>query len=487
MTEEEMAGRTARERLDAAREAYERAREAAREARTTERTAQREARQLAREASRDARDAVREHRHQIRHEASATGFGPDHLNFELGELGDLMGGQEYSEAVEKTFNVGARPSLVVRNVSGYTHITVGASGVVGVRARKRVRGTSEERAKRLLENVDVRMEQDADEITVKPHLYEQDRGWLDLFRGGRVAVDIDITVPTDVRVEAHSVSGDLAVTGTRGNLEIQTVSGDATVDDVQGALRIKTVSGDGTCRHLTGKLEANSVSGDLTFKECSVRATEVVSVSGNVQIEGELLAGSEHWLKTISGDIDLALTGDSYEVKFKTMSGDLECRLDARVEREDRRDRRVHVGAGEVPIRVKTVSGDLQLRRSPADAPGRQEPETPRAPGAPEPSRAPHAPEASRALYAPETPEGDVAPEPPLDSEPPAIAGAPGSPQPPAATNAVDPGRTEPMALPATSDARDVRGLLELVARGEMDVEDAATAIDAARGFGKPG
>ncbi len=483
MSEDEMV-RTVRERFDAAREAYERAREAAREARSAERAAEREARQLAREAARDARDAVREHRHQIKHAAGAMGFGPGHLNLELGELGDLIGGQEYSEVVEKTFAVGANPSLVVRNVSGRTHISVGTSGEIAVRARKRVRGTSEERAKRLLQNVEVRMAQDGDEVTIKPHLYEQDRGWLDLFRGGRVAVDIDVTVPREVRVEAHSVSGDLTLAGTRGSLEIQTMSGDASVDDVEGPVRLKTVSGDVTCLRLVGQLEANSVSGDLTFKECRVGGSEVVSVSGDVELEGELAAGSDHYLKTISGDIDLGLTGNSYDVTFKTLSGDLECELDAKVEREDRRDRRVRVGEGEVAIRVKTVSGDLQLRRARRTPSAADE-----APPASDAAGTPVTPKDGTAPAPFATPEAPTPPVPPLAPAPPFPPPTQGLAPPPGGRPAVgepDPGSRQAQGRPGDAGPADVRRLLEMVARGEMAVDDAAAALDNARSRGKP-
>ena len=525
MNEEDMT-RTVRERFDAAREAYERAREAARQARSAERAAEREARQLAREAARDARDAVREHRHRITHDVREMGFGPGRLNLELSELGDLIGGQEYSETVEKTFSVGSRPSLLVRNVSGYTHVTVGQSGEIAVRARKRVRGTSEERAKRLLQNVEVRMGADGDEVSVKPHLYEQDRGWLDLFRGGRVAVDIDIAVPRDVRIEAHSVSGDLSVTGTRGSLEIQTTSGDASVDDVQGPLRIKTVSGDGVCRRVVGQLDANSVSGDLTFSECRVRGSEVVSVSGDVEIDGELAPGFEHYAKTISGDIVLGLAGDSFDIMFKTLSGDLDCDLEATIEREDRRDRRVKIGAGEVAVRVKTVSGDLQLRRARAlsTTPATDAPKTAEPPAPPSDPTSPAAPMSAAAPTPPAMPippGGWVsappgAPMAPMDGPAAAVAEGSASPAleapetaaPPRAgeasdaTEAVaafddtvelpgefargshDPERTEQQERPR--DAPDVRGLLELVARGEIAVEDAAQALDAARAYRKP-
>src|SRR5437764_394077 len=83
-------------------------------------------------------------------------------------------------------------------------------------------------------------EQERDDVMLKPHLYEQDRGWADLFRGGRVAVDFEITVPQELRLEAQTVSGDLVAGGTRGPIDAQSVSGDIRLDDVQGPMRLKT-------------------------------------------------------------------------------------------------------------------------------------------------------------------------------------------------------------------------------------------------------
>ena len=278
------------------------------------------------------------------------------------DLGDLAGGEERSETIEKTFTLDGPAHLQLRNVSGDSRITVGADGEIGVRARKRVRGASEERAKRLLENVEIRMEQSGNEVSVRPHLYEQDRGWLDLFRGGRVAVDFDITVPRGSHIDATTVSGDLDVRGTRGPLEVQSVSGDVTLSDIQGPIRLKMVSGDASCTEVAGALEANSVSGDLTFDRCRLHGCDILTVSGDVGLTGDLDAGCEHRLKTISGDVALALVGSSYDVRFKTMSGDLDCDLTAVVTREGRRDQHVLVGGGAARVTVKTVSGDLQLR-----------------------------------------------------------------------------------------------------------------------------
>jgi cytoskeletal protein CcmA (bactofilin family) len=422
---DEPRGNTAREEFEQARERYQRARE-------QERDAHRDERQRAREAGRGLRDEIRRTmRESIRGGDVGRHIGRsirDSMNFNI-DLGDLadMAGDEYTEVVERDFAVGGMPRLHVRNVSGDTRLKVGPAGAIHVTARKRVRGTSEERAKRLLENVEVRMEQDGDDIVLKPHLYEQDRGWADLFRGGRVAVDFDVTVPRELRLEAQTVSGDLVVNGTRGPIEAQSVSGDVRLEDVQGPLRLKTVSGDAIVQDFAGQLVGNTVSGDLNFEHVRLHGSDVVTVSGDVRIDGELERSREHRVKTISGDVDLRLSGGSYDIRFVSVSGGLESQLAGDVNVSGRRDKHVIVGAAETKVTVKTMSGDLELRASSGGAP-----------------------EASPAAEA----------EQPEDVE-----------------------RTEPME-PATEPAPnvDVRDLLARVARGEVDVDAAAAELDARRG-----
>ncbi|HUG56078.1 MAG TPA: DUF4097 family beta strand repeat-containing protein [Candidatus Limnocylindrales bacterium] len=393
----------AREQLEAARRAYEEAREAAREARRTARDADRERRREER------------HAHRTLHGTAAFIGGP-RLGF---DLGDALGGEEHTEDVERAFSVQGMPTLRVRNVLGDTRIAVGAAGEVRVRARKRVRVSSADRAKRLFENIEVRTEQRGDEIEVQPHLYEQDRGWLGLFKVGRVAVDFEITVPRECRVDAHTVSGDLSIEGTRGPTEAQSVSGEIRVVDVRGPLRLKSVSGDVHAVEVAGQLEGNSVSGELTFERARLRDAEIVTVSGEIRVDGELAAG-DHRVKTVSGDVTLTLVGDSYHVAYKSMSGSFQDRIGADVIHEGKRERVVRIGEGAARVVVKTVSGDLALRRGGPDG---------------------------------------TADLPPADE--------------------TAPMETSPTAEGADDD--DVRSLLDRVARGELSVEDAAAELDRAR------
>lgn len=338
-----------------------------------------------------------------------------------GTRGQEEGG-EFTEDLEQTFAVGPLPTLRTRNVSGETRVEVGADGAIRVQARKRIRGSSAEKAKRLLQNVEVRMEQQGDLVEVRPHLYEQDRGWLDLFRGGRVTVDLRITVPRECIVEAQTVSGDLRVERVHGRLEVQSVSGDVSVAGTQGPLWVKSVSGDVSCGDFAGSVEANTVSGDLSFDRCRIRQCDVVTVSGDLSLDGALDGRDDHRIRTISGDVELALAGRDYEIGFKTMSGDVEVEAEGHVTRDGRRDRTIVLGhgTGASRVHVKTVSGDLTVRRTHSDVPEASET---------------HAP--ARPHEAPQ---------------------------------------------PAAAPRDDARAILDRVARGELDVESAAAALDAARG-----
>jgi len=406
-----------------------------------ERRAERDARRAERDAQREAYRAERASRraerisHRMEFRSGGGGFTLDGKDFDPGQfarafVGDFVGdvgGQSFSDTVEERFTFKGTPQLRVRNVSGETSITAaGAPGEIRVIARKRVTASSEDRAKRLLQNLEVRMEKRGDELVVEPHLYEQERGWLDLFRGKRFRVDFEITVPSECAIESQTVSGELSIEGVRGPIEVQTVSGDVRLEDVQGPLRLKSVSGDVDCRSYVGHLEGNTVSGDITIAAARVRSIQLHTVSGDVLVEGRLDPRREHRFKTISGDVELALSEPDATIDFRTASGDVECQLPARIARRGRKEYSIVVGSGEGRITVKTVSGDLTIHGSSTATPDDTRPED---------------------AASEEAPKADLE-------------------------------RTQPMDL---SSREEVRSVLERLARGELGVDDAAAALDAAR------
>jgi hypothetical protein len=425
-----------------------REREIERLQREHERGRERDERERERERDRAQRHEERRTRHEERHafRFARRGFNFD-VNVDPDEIArsvsaafvgvddDPGNGETFDETVEKTFSVEGMPRLRVRNVSGETTVRTGAAAEVKIVARKRVRGVSADRAKRLLENVEVRIEQDGNDIYVEPHLYEQERSWLDLFRGKRLRVDFEITVPRECAIDAQTVSGDLSVHGTRGPARVESVSGDVDVVDLQGPMRLRSVSGDVQCVDYVGLLEGSSVSGDVQIKG-RVRGAELHTVSGDISIELDPRDGRESRLKTISGDVELGLVASSCTCDFQTASGDLECDVPARIIREGRKDRMVVIGDGGSRLHVKTVSGDLTIKRaaSAVTAEDAGDATTGEA-------------EAGAAHDHEHEAEGDVE-------------------------------RTAPMAPPAGARIRD---LLERVARGEVGVDEAAAKLDETR------
>jgi hypothetical protein len=443
------AERMARESERMAREADRLARETERQVHESMRERMRESRERDREARREERQARREEWRGRRHVhietdipggAAAFGFGAG--DFAKKFMKDFVSdatGDSYSETVNGEFLFDRMPRLRIRNVSGEIKIRVGDPGKITVVAKKQVTAGSEDRAKRLLQNLEIRMEKSGDELRIEPHLYEQERSWVDLFRGKRFRVDFDITVPQECGIDAQTVSGDVVASGIRGPMDVQAVSGEITLEDTQGPLRLKSVSGDVAVRRYAGHVEGNTVSGDITFDAVRIRSTQLHTVSGDVDLKGVLEAAREHRFRTISGDIELSLASPDLLVDFHTASGDLESDIPSNVDRHNRKEYSVALGDARGHVTVKTVSGDLSIRATNIDVPG--EPTT-------------EEPSAVRA---------DTRPT--YDSE------AEGAEE-------ADVERTEPM---DTEASQRVRGVLERLAKGEIGIDDAASALDDAR------
>src|SRR5262249_54482148 len=146
----------------------------------------------------------------------------------------------------------------------------------------------------------------------------------------------------------------------------------------------------------------------------------------------------EHRFRSISGDVELSLVSPDLLVEFGTASGDLECDIPSQVNRQDRKRYSVGLGNARGHVHVKTVSGDLTIRASNIDVPGEASTEEPR-------------PRAD----VPQSYDSDDEVEAPADAE-----------------------RTEPMDPEAQLR---VKSVLERLAKGEINVDEAAAALDSAR------
>jgi DUF4097 and DUF4098 domain-containing protein YvlB len=220
-----------------------------------------------------------------------------------------------------------------------------------------------------------------------------DRILLDARRGGRSHdddndVQYDLTVPVGTRVLMHSMSGDLHVRGTHGEVEARSVSGDVVVDEVahsatlesvSGNVQARAIDGDVRARSVSGDVDVDAVTGDITLSTVSghgyataahSRVVRMETVSGDLSYEGTFDATGTYDFRAHSANIRLEMPADvGALLSIDTFSGDIDTDFPLTIQPNgDRSPSRHHVettlGRGGAHVTISTFSGDIELRRS---------------------------------------------------------------------------------------------------------------------------
>jgi DUF4097 and DUF4098 domain-containing protein YvlB len=161
-------------------------------------------------------------------------------------------------------------------------------------------------------------------------------------------------------VSVRTASGDVELESARGELQVKTASGDIGVEECFASGSLVTVSGDVRISWLEGgSFKARSVSGDVSIG--TLRADlELATTSGDVEVKAVSLG--ELRVQTVSGDVRVGITrGTRTWIDAASVSGRLESELgleDAEPAQEAEGDDAI------VPLRLKTVSGDVSIVRS---------------------------------------------------------------------------------------------------------------------------
>ncbi len=254
-----------------------------------------------------------------------------------------------------------------------------------------VRGFLDEDTEKFIFEVDGR------EAVVEVKIPRSNSGWLrkdetDIVVHVPVMSQVDVSgVSTDVEVDGTRavikvgvVSGDVSVTGGANRISLSTVSGEVDMRDSHGRIRVKTVSGDiesfktsGTSDYGTvsgsiliesgsEELELETVSGDVEVARTRILAISGHSVSGDIDIRGEMNPGASIDYDNVSGSIRLKLGGEiNAKFDLETGSGNIRNRLTddkPKVSKYVRDERlRFTVGEGTSEVTLTTRSGDITV------------------------------------------------------------------------------------------------------------------------------
>jgi DUF4097 and DUF4098 domain-containing protein YvlB len=227
-----------------------------------------------------------------------------------------------------------------------------------------------------VDRVDIASDHGRTTITVRLPSYS--------FHGG--GADLRVKIPRGSELDVSSVSADVTSTDVQGVQRLKTVSGGIKADIAQSDVETKTVSGDVILHghgqpaelrvttisgnvhveHGAGQFEATTVSGSLTVQLDPARSVRVRTTSGDFTFQGKLLKGADFDAQTVSGGIKVhAGTEAGIEYEVLTFSGDARNCFNVEAERTSKYGPGSRLsgtrGAGGARVRLKTMSGDVDL------------------------------------------------------------------------------------------------------------------------------
>jgi len=169
------------------------------------------------------------------------------------------------------------------------------------------------------------------------------------------------------RIEADSVNGTVRVAGPSAQIEVESMTGAITVEARAAAMELSTISGAIVARGATGETDIETVSGTVDVVGSSLRALQIESTTGKVEVRGSLAPSGEIGIETFSGPVRLVLPQDvrtSFDVE--SFSGEIKSDFCAgtplvREHFEPFRKLRCSTGGEESEIQIRTHGGDIAI------------------------------------------------------------------------------------------------------------------------------
>lgn len=195
--------------------------------------------------------------------------------------------------------------------------------------------------------------------------------------GRSAKLTIEIRTPLGSSLKAVTASADVtcrgrlcevAVTTASGHVEIERATGDAHIKTasariqavkVDGDFRVETASGDVISQYAGGQTRVSTASGDVEIEQAG-SDVRVSTASGDVMV-GTPRQGDVQ-VKSASGDVTLQVpAGTGVWLDMSTMSGGIRTDLDVSTVSPP--------GGHDLALRVRTMSGDIEVFRLPQPAP----------------------------------------------------------------------------------------------------------------------
>jgi DUF4097 and DUF4098 domain-containing protein YvlB len=276
----------------------------------------------------------------------------------------------------RPLTLGAAGSLDLSTFAGNITVTAGTSAPT-LEVVRRARGSSSADAQRALDRVSVDVQERSGRVTVRP-VYPS---------GGNSNVEVSyvVTAPAGTTLRAHTLSGNIAITGIHGDVGANTASGSVTLTDVRSVTEAHSTAGNVTVAdsQTDQPIEMDSIDGNITLRSVKaprVRASTISgwvradsldcqeallkTLSGAVEYHGPLTRGGRYELHTQSGTVRFDPVGSTgFDLDARTFNGTVHVdpSLQVHVSGTLRRGLTGTIGDGAATVTIVTFSGDVRI------------------------------------------------------------------------------------------------------------------------------
>jgi len=244
-----------------------------------------------------------------------------------------------TRTVEKSFTVQPGGNLRVQTQGGDIKVLTGPGNDVKVTATEVIQADTEAKADELLKDLDLTIEQTADNVTAKAK-YEKEHGGWHFGNWPPVSVSYTVVVPS------------------RYNVDLNTSGGDISVASINGQARLRTSGGDLKLERVDGEVDGGTSGGNISLQEGTARV-KLSTSGGDIQVDR---AGGEADLSTSGGNI--VINSVKERITASTSGGDIKASIEGAL----KGDCRLTTSGGTVKVTVdKTAAFDLKARTSGGD------------------------------------------------------------------------------------------------------------------------
>lgn len=179
-----------------------------------------------------------------------------------------------------------------------------------------------------------------------------------------VSADVKVVGLKPANLTLDSVSGDFHLDAETERLQAETVSGDIHFRGRADRMAVETVSGDIDLEGAEGEARVGTVSGDVRFAGSQLERARFESVSGELELDVDLVDGGRLEAENMSGDVELRLpAGQKAEFSAQTFSGRIRSDVGTVTERSNgggsSLSHRVEDSA--TTIEIESFSGDITI------------------------------------------------------------------------------------------------------------------------------